>query len=113
MICLNLPISLRYVRENIYLVGIIPGPNEPSREQINHFIAPVVDDFVEFWDPGYYLDSTPRYPDGRSVQGAIVPLLSDLRALRQVAGLSSHSSTLLVLTSQQLSTQLRNKHINN
>lgn len=93
MVCLNLPASMRYERENIYLVGIIPGPNEPSKEQINHFVAPVVDDFVEFWDPGFYLETTPSYPNGRSVQGAIVPILSDLLALRQVVGLSSHSST--------------------
>ncbi len=49
MICLNLPITHRYQQENVYLVGIIPGPNEPSKEQINHLVAPVIDDFVEFW----------------------------------------------------------------
>ncbi len=93
IVCLNLPFSARYERENIFLVGIIPGPNEPSREQINHFMGPVIDDFVEFWNPGYHLESTPCHPHGRSVEGALVPLASDLLALRQVAGLSSHSST--------------------
>lgn len=92
MICLNLPIDERYKRENIYLVAIIPGPNEPSREQINHFAAPLIDDFQEFWRPGYFLERTANHPLGRSVMGAIVPLVADLLAIRQIAGYASHSS---------------------
>lgn len=38
MICLNLPPELRFKLENIYLVGIIPGPKEPSLDEINHFL---------------------------------------------------------------------------
>jgi hypothetical protein len=36
LVCLNLPPSIRYKVENICLVGIIPGPREPSQHQINH-----------------------------------------------------------------------------
>lgn len=46
MTCLNLPIHLRYRTENIYLVGIIPGPQEPTLSQLNHFLAPLVDDLL-------------------------------------------------------------------
>lgn len=95
MICLNLPIEERYKRENIYLVAVIPGPNEPSREQINHFAAPIIDDFREFWSPGYFMESTPNHPVGRSAIGAIVPLVADLLAIRQMAGYASHSSTFI------------------
>ncbi|TFK65462.1 hypothetical protein BDN72DRAFT_751365, partial [Pluteus cervinus] len=35
MVCLNLPPHLRYRLENVYLVGVIPGPHEPSLHQIN------------------------------------------------------------------------------
>ena len=38
MTILNLPPSLWYKTENIYLVGVIPGPKEPSLEEINHFL---------------------------------------------------------------------------
>ncbi|KIJ60422.1 hypothetical protein HYDPIDRAFT_76381, partial [Hydnomerulius pinastri MD-312] len=38
MALLNLPPSLRYKAENRYLVGIIPGPREPSLEEINHLL---------------------------------------------------------------------------
>ncbi|KAJ3506648.1 hypothetical protein NLJ89_g6754 [Agrocybe chaxingu] len=40
MICLNLPPSLRYKPENVYLVGVIPGPREPSGHEINHLLKP-------------------------------------------------------------------------
>ncbi|KDQ60541.1 hypothetical protein JAAARDRAFT_85026, partial [Jaapia argillacea MUCL 33604] len=36
--CLDLPPSVRYKSENIYLARVIPGPNEPSLDQINHYL---------------------------------------------------------------------------
>ncbi|KIK78952.1 hypothetical protein PAXRUDRAFT_162632 [Paxillus rubicundulus Ve08.2h10] len=38
MALLNLPPSLQYKAENIYLVGVIPGPKELSLDEINHFL---------------------------------------------------------------------------
>ncbi|EIW51369.1 uncharacterized protein TRAVEDRAFT_137509, partial [Trametes versicolor FP-101664 SS1] len=38
MVCLSLPPHLRYLPENMYLAGVIPGPTKPSTEQINHFL---------------------------------------------------------------------------
>jgi hypothetical protein len=35
LVCLTLPVSLCYWPENIFLVGIAPGPKEPSLEEIN------------------------------------------------------------------------------
>ena len=40
---LNLPRSVRYKRENVIIVGIIPGPNEPSHN-IDSYLQPLVDD---------------------------------------------------------------------
>ena len=36
-------------RENTILVGLIPGPHEPSHD-INTFLKPLVDDLLKFWD---------------------------------------------------------------
>ena len=33
MACLSLPPSIRYLPKNIFLVGIIPGPHEPTRNR--------------------------------------------------------------------------------
>ena len=44
--CVSLPDSLRHKPENLYLAGIIPGPNEPLLTELNHYIRPLVDDLV-------------------------------------------------------------------
>ena len=48
--CLNLPLEMRYKPENMYLAGIIPGLREPSADQLNHFLDPLVSDLVDSWE---------------------------------------------------------------
>jgi hypothetical protein len=56
LICLNLPPSERFKRENIVVVGFIPGPNNPTN--MDSFLYPLVEEFlrlergVEAWN-GY------------------------------------------------------------
>lgn len=38
MACLNLPRPLRFLVENVLLVGIVPGPGAPSNSEINHYL---------------------------------------------------------------------------
>ena len=52
MACLNLPLSLRYKPEKLFLVGVIPGPKEPSIEEVGHFIEPIVDMLDRSWRDG-------------------------------------------------------------
>ena len=92
MVCLNLPPSIRYKPENMYLAGVIPGPREPSLTQINHLLEPLVEELLEFWAPGVWLDRTPQWEYGRVVRAALVPLVCDLKAARQVMGHGSHSA---------------------
>ena len=92
MVCLNLPPEIRYDMENMYLVGIVPGPNEPSLHQINHILSLIVDDLLELWHHGVFLDRTPLHPRGRCVRCALGPLVCDLPAARQMSGMASHSS---------------------
>ncbi len=73
MVCLNLPPSLRYLPENVFIVAIIPGPGEPSVHQINHILKPVVSMLLEFWNPGVHYSSTPNYPNGRTVHRCRCP----------------------------------------
>ena len=86
MICLNLPPEIRYKPENMFLVGIIPGPHEPSLHQINHLLRPLVDDLLIAWHDGIRLSRTALHPTGRTVRCAVVPLVCDLPAARQMAG---------------------------
>lgn len=43
--CLNLPIEMRNLPENMFLAGIISG--EPSKSQINPYLHPIVNAFLE------------------------------------------------------------------
>lgn len=42
MACLDLPLDIQYKPENLYLAGIIPRPKQPSLENLNHYICPLV-----------------------------------------------------------------------
>nr|VWO97532.1 Adenylate cyclase (EC (ATP pyrophosphate-lyase) (Adenylyl cyclase) [Ganoderma boninense] len=88
----NLPPSLRFRPEYVYLAAIIPGPKEPSVDQINHFLRPLVDELLELWHVGIYLSRTAKRQAGRQIRAAIIPLICDLPALRKTAGFAHHSS---------------------
>lgn len=92
MACLNLPPNLRYQTENIYLAGIIPGPNEPSLDELNHFVKLLVDDLIDLWFRGIFLSKTATRSTGRLVRAAFIPLVCDLPALRKTGGFAGHSS---------------------
>jgi hypothetical protein len=93
LVCLNLPPDVRYKVENVFLVGIVPGPHEPSTHQVNHLLRPLVDDLLSLWSPGIYLKQTAKYRNGRLIKGALIPVVCDLPAARRVAGLGGHSCT--------------------
>lgn len=92
MVCLNLPPHLRYLPENVYLVGVIPGPGKPSLDQINHFLKPLVDELLVFWETGVFISRTAKFPMGRLVRCILVPLVCDLPAARQTAGFGAHNA---------------------
>ena len=48
VICNN-PRAKRYLREETILVCVIPGPTEPSLEQMNSVIDPMVEDLKKLY----------------------------------------------------------------
>lgn len=93
LVCLTLPIHLRYLPENLFLAGIAPGPKEPSLEQSNHILSPVVTQLQSLWDDGIFLNQTPKHPNGRHVRAALLVVIADLPALRGALGFASHNAT--------------------
>lgn len=93
LVCLTLPIHIRYLPENLFLAGIAPGPKEPSLEQSNHILSPVVTQLQSLWDEGIFLSQTPSYPTGRRIRAALLVLIADLPALRGSLGFASHNAT--------------------
>ncbi|PPQ82487.1 hypothetical protein CVT26_012890, partial [Gymnopilus dilepis] len=92
IVCLNLPMSLRYKPENMFLAGVIPGPSEPPLTAINHYLAPIVDEFLEFWRPGVRFSQTAKLPMGRLIFCALILAICDLPAARKLSGFASHTS---------------------
>lgn len=64
LFCNNLPLDERQKPENVYLVGVIPGPDKPSTSQINHYISLLVDDLLQFWTTGVQYTQTHGSPKG-------------------------------------------------
>ena len=88
--CVNLPIEEHYKPKNMFVAGIISGPNEPKLDQINPYLTPIVDAFLEFWN-GVRFTRTCMYTLGRLVFCALIVVICDLPAARKIGGFSACS----------------------
>ena len=95
MACLNLPLDVRYKLENMYLAGIIPGPKQPSLENLNHYICPLIAQLATSWKQGVRYSRTANHPGGRVTRSAIVLAVCDLPAARHLAALAGTGSHFL------------------
>lgn len=87
LVVLNLPRHLRYRRENMLLVGIIPGPREPSLD-INSFLEPMVADLLKLWK-GVEVETS----EGKQcLYAALICNSSDIPACRKVGGFVGHGA---------------------
>ena len=87
----NLPRNERYKEENVILVGIIPGPSEPSLTT-NSYLAPLVEELQQAWDTGF----TVRTPSNSAITVclALSCVSCDIPASRKVSGFLAHNATL-------------------
>ena len=77
----------------MYLAAVIPGPNEPRLTKLNHYIRPVVNQFLNSWEQQAHFTHTANHPTGQDTCSAIAAVVCDLPAARkcnQSAGHSSH-----------------------
>ena len=87
---MNLPRSIRFKRENTILVGLIPGPSEPSKT-MNTYLTPLVADLLTLWD-GVHCST---FSCGTQlIRCALICVGCDLPAGRKVCGFLSHSANL-------------------
>jgi hypothetical protein len=93
--CLNLPADIRYKREYMYLAAVIPGPDEPRLAELNHYIRPVVDQFLVSWERRVRFTQTANHPTGRDTCSAIATAVCDLPAARKISQSAGHSSHFL------------------
>ena len=81
----NLLRDIRFRRENMLILGILPGPNEVHLHKINHYLAPIVDKLASLWN-GITLDRTHEHPEGRPIHAALILVSCDIPVTRKICG---------------------------
>ncbi len=88
----NLPRDIRFKRENILILGLLPDPDEVSLHKINHYLAPIVDNLISLWE-GVTLNQTYECrQEGKRIRAALILVSCDIPAARKICG---HISALV------------------
>lgn len=85
IVIVNLPRNVRYKDENVIIVGVIPGPKEPS-QNINSYLGPMVSELLELYT-GIWFDT---FQGKQFMRGILVCISSDIPATRKAAGFVGH-----------------------
>lgn len=86
----NLPREERNLKKNVLLVGLIPGPTEPSTSSMNHFLEPLVRELLVLMN-GVRMHT---YSHGVVQVKAALSLVScDMPAAKKVCGFTAANST--------------------
>lgn len=81
----NLPRRLRFKPENIIIVATIPGPREPSCDDLNPYLDCMVDDLLVLFK-GVSMKTPSSHLQTRYIRAALVYVSCDLPATRKVCG---------------------------
>ena len=87
---MNLPRAIRYKRENILIIGLLPGPSEPPKT-INTYLSPLVSDLLTLWR-GHTFKTCSN--NTVLVRCALLCVACDLPAGRKVCGFLSYNANL-------------------
>ncbi|MEW8562130.1 MAG: hypothetical protein AB2541_08490 [Candidatus Thiodiazotropha sp.] len=89
MVILNLPLAVRFKKENMIIVGIIPSlSKEPSC--LDNFLLPMVSELKHLWK-GVSM-KTSNSPNGVLVRCALLCCAADIPAARKLCGFLGHSA---------------------
>ena len=83
----NLPRHIRFKSENIYIIGIIPGPHEPSLT-IASYLQPLVDDLKKLFD-GVEVEIN---GEREKIYAVLTCISCDQPASRKVTGFVGHNT---------------------
>lgn len=91
---MNLPRSMRFKRENIILLRILPGPSEPKHD-VNPYIEPLIDELCEMWTGVTMQVHT--VSSSELVRCALLCVACNLPAQRKLCGFLGYSAKLVHL----------------
>lgn len=86
----NLPRGVRYLRENTFLIGLIPGPHEPNTDQLNELLAPLSDDIRILYKGEKY--AVHSFSEPLDVYGTLPFIACDTPARLKAGGYTSQNS---------------------
>jgi hypothetical protein len=89
--CLNLPLEIHFLQENVFLASLIPLSNEATVWGLNHLLPHFVHTIMEFDNPGQIL-ATWSHPGGVPVAARVYPNIADLLASKKWIGFGSPMS---------------------
>ena len=89
VIC-NLLRNVRFNKENILTLGLLPGPSEVKLDKINNYLTPIINELLDFWN-GVKLP-TKKCPNGKKIRLAVICYFNDIPAARKLCG---HISALV------------------
>ncbi|KAJ3991699.1 hypothetical protein F5050DRAFT_1580963, partial [Lentinula boryana] len=89
--CLNLPLDIRFLPENIFVVGMMPAPHGPTVWTIHHILDHYCNSIMEFDLPGKVIPTSIN-PDGIRVSARVYPNIADLLASKKFTGFGSPSA---------------------
>ena len=87
----NLPRDMRFKRENLLTLGLLPRPSEVSLHKINHYLVPIVNELESLWN-GITLNRIYEYSRGKDIRAALILVSCDVPAARKICG---HVSALV------------------
>ncbi|EJD38133.1 hypothetical protein AURDEDRAFT_172768 [Auricularia subglabra TFB-10046 SS5] len=79
----SLNIALRYA--HLLVPTLIAGPKEPTCQQLQRYLALIVDDLIMLYEHGILVYSE-KYPNGRRVRVALVAVVCDHPAMCRMCG---------------------------
>ena len=90
MVLMNLPRSIRFRKENVILVGIIPALTQEPKS-LNYFLEPAVDELNALWN-GVKVNTYNSPSTAVKIQAAVLCFASDIPAARKLCGFLGHSA---------------------
>ena len=90
LVIMNLPRTVHYKRGNILIVGLFPGPSEPSKT-VNTYLTPLVSELLTLWRGKSFKTASKSTV---FVQCALLCVACDLPAGRKVCGFLSFNANL-------------------
>ena len=88
LVILNLPRHLRYKKENMILLCLLPGGKE-SEQDLQKLLKPLVNELLLLWTGCLF--ETPNSPSDILIRGLLLIVSCDLPAARSIAGFKSYN----------------------